>query len=210
LGLTYDVSFELSLFDRLPAGWFHVNVTSTPQKIDDALSASLRVLRGLRAQAIMQRELLRAKRTLVTRHETDLKDNAYWLGLLTHLQSEAVPLKGVECLRDLRAALDAATIDDMYDAYDQFDLSDEAVFTCVGVSGKDGTVRESPILRGRSGIKRNGVVDVAAAAAAPEGQSSPSQVDPEAFMAAIKSFMQQTVGVQSGTPPPPPPGSGGQ
>jgi len=31
LGLTYDVSFELSLFDRLPSGWFHVNVTSTPQ-----------------------------------------------------------------------------------------------------------------------------------------------------------------------------------
>ena len=33
LGLTYDVSFELSLFDRLAPGWFVVNVTSTPQKI---------------------------------------------------------------------------------------------------------------------------------------------------------------------------------
>ena len=37
LGLTYDVSFELSLFDRLPNGWFVVNVTSTPQKINEAL-----------------------------------------------------------------------------------------------------------------------------------------------------------------------------
>lgn len=26
------------------------------------------------------------QRTLITRHETDLKDNMYWLGLLTHLQ----------------------------------------------------------------------------------------------------------------------------
>ncbi len=31
LGLTYDVSFELSLFDRLPSGWWSVHVTSTPE-----------------------------------------------------------------------------------------------------------------------------------------------------------------------------------
>ena len=46
LGLTYDVSFELSLFDRLPSGWFHVNVTSTPQKIREAMMASLRCVVG--------------------------------------------------------------------------------------------------------------------------------------------------------------------
>jgi len=33
LGLTYDVSFELSLFDRLKAGWFVISVTSTPAKV---------------------------------------------------------------------------------------------------------------------------------------------------------------------------------
>lgn len=40
LGLTYDVSFELSLFDRMPSGWFHVNVTSTPQVRAAAAAAS--------------------------------------------------------------------------------------------------------------------------------------------------------------------------
>lgn len=33
LGLTYDVSFELSLFDRLSLGWYVVSVTSTPAKV---------------------------------------------------------------------------------------------------------------------------------------------------------------------------------
>lgn len=33
LGLTYDVSFELNLFDRLNLGWYVISVTSTPGKV---------------------------------------------------------------------------------------------------------------------------------------------------------------------------------
>lgn len=33
LGLTYDVSFELNLFDRLKLGWYVISVTSTPTKV---------------------------------------------------------------------------------------------------------------------------------------------------------------------------------
>lgn len=43
------------------------------QKIREAMTASLQVLRNGRAQPFTQRELLRAKRTLLTRHESDLK-----------------------------------------------------------------------------------------------------------------------------------------
>jgi hypothetical protein len=75
-------------------------------------------------------------RVTFCRHESELKDNNYWLGLLTHLQSPDVPYKRVECLRDLRAMYESATIDDLYDAYTHFDFSDESVFTCVGTSGK--------------------------------------------------------------------------
>lgn len=73
LGLTYDVSFDLSLFDRLRTGWFVVNVTSTPQKIEKAMAASLSVLQTVATERITVRELTRAKRTLLTRHETDMK-----------------------------------------------------------------------------------------------------------------------------------------
>lgn len=48
-----------------------------------------------------------------------LQDNLYWLGLLTHLQCDGVPLKSAACLRDLRAMYEAATIEDIYDAYNQ-------------------------------------------------------------------------------------------
>ena len=47
--------------------------------------ASLNVLRNVRQQPITQRELVRAKRTLITRHDSDLKvsggvGGAGWMG----------------------------------------------------------------------------------------------------------------------------------
>ncbi len=65
-------------------------MTSYPDKIYDALYASVSVLRELRTSIITDRDLQRAKRTLLTRHESDLKTNVYWLGLLTHLQNSKV------------------------------------------------------------------------------------------------------------------------
>ena len=46
-----------------------------------------------------------------------------------------MPLKVPECLRDLRAMYEAATIDDINDAYANFELDDDHIFTCVGTSG---------------------------------------------------------------------------
>ena len=48
-----------------------------------------------------------------------LQDNLYWLGLLTHLQADCVPLKSLDCLRDLRSMYEAAGVEDVYDAYNQ-------------------------------------------------------------------------------------------
>jgi len=50
-----------------------VNVTSTPNKIQEAMDASLRVLRHMLTDKVTAREVLRARRTVLTRHETDLK-----------------------------------------------------------------------------------------------------------------------------------------
>jgi len=144
LGLTYDVSFELSHFDRLEAGWFMLTVTSTPAKIEEALAASLRVLRGLETTRVQLREIERARRTLLTRHETDLKDNTYWIGLLTHLQSEAVPAKSIACLSDLKQMYEAATIDDIYEAYHGLVLEEDSVYSCVGISDEAEPVAAAP------------------------------------------------------------------
>jgi len=137
LGLTYDVSFEVTMFDRVRTAWFSVHVTSHPDKIYEALNASVQVLREIGSPpGINRRELNRAKTTLLTRHESDLKDNVYWLGLMTHSQNDQVPHKTVLCLRDLKAVWEAATVEDIYDCYNNFNFSDENIFTCVGTSGK--------------------------------------------------------------------------
>lgn len=44
-----------------------------PLQIDEALAASLRVLRSLPLQRVTPRELLRARRTVLTRHESEMK-----------------------------------------------------------------------------------------------------------------------------------------
>ena len=136
LGLTYDVSFELQLLDRMKKSWYSVSVTSTPAKIDDALDASLHVLRELTSRRVSQQELDRARRTLLARHETDLKDNSYLIGLLTHLQCGTVPRKDLRCLRELTSVYSAATVADIYEAYNRLGLSDQEIYTCTGVSGE--------------------------------------------------------------------------
>ncbi|KAB1203490.1 putative zinc protease PqqL [Morella rubra] len=135
LGLTYDVSFELNLFDRLSLGWYVISVTSTPSKVHKAVEACKNVLRGLNSNKITQRELDRAKRTLLMRHEAEIKSNAYWLGLLAHLQASSVPRKDISCIKDLTSLYEAASIEDIYLAYEQLKVDENSLYSCIGVAG---------------------------------------------------------------------------
>ncbi|GAB2227260.1 hypothetical protein Droror1_Dr00009075 [Drosera rotundifolia] len=135
LGLTYDVSFELSLFDRLKLGWYVISVTSTPAKVVKAVDACKNVLRGLHSNKVVERELDRAKRTLLMRHEADVKTNAYWLGLLAHLQAGSVPRKDISCIKDMMSLYEAATIEDIYLAYDQLKVDENHLYSCIGIAG---------------------------------------------------------------------------
>ncbi|KAL7244549.1 hypothetical protein ACSBR2_000018 [Camellia fascicularis] len=135
LGLTYDVSFELNLFDRLKLGWYVISVTSTPGKVYKAVDACKNVLRGLHSNKIAQRELDRAKRTLLMRHEAETKSNAYWLGLLAHLQAASVPRKDISCIKDLTLLYEAATVTDIYLAYEQLKIDESSLYSCIGIAG---------------------------------------------------------------------------
>ncbi|KAL5778469.1 hypothetical protein ACOSP7_011395 [Xanthoceras sorbifolium] len=135
LGLTYDVSFELNLFDRLKLGWYVISVTSTPGKVHKAVDACKNVLRGLHSNRVVPRELDRAKRTLLMRHEAEIKSNAYWLGLLSHLQASTVQRKDISCIKDLTSLYEAATIEDIYLAYQQLKVDENSLYSCVGIAG---------------------------------------------------------------------------
>ena len=140
LGLTYDCNFQLAFgLQNSDATTFRLVVTSTPAKIDDALAAALRVLRGFRAQRGRSGRWSAARMTLLTRHETELKTNAYWVDLMqyTALGEVLAPAKDVSCIADLPAMYEAATVEDLYEVYQQLGLDDGEVFTCVTVAGKE-------------------------------------------------------------------------
>ncbi|XP_066379077.1 stromal processing peptidase, chloroplastic isoform X5 [Miscanthus floridulus] len=137
MGLTYDVSLELNLFDKLDLGWYVIAVTSTPSKVHKAVDACKGVLRGLHSSRIVERELDRAKRTLLMKHEAETKTNAYWLGLLAHLQSSSVPRKDVSCIKELTTLYESATIEDLYLAYEHLKVDDSSLFACIGIAGAE-------------------------------------------------------------------------
>ncbi|KAF9601674.1 hypothetical protein IFM89_021726 [Coptis chinensis] len=116
-----DVSFELSLFDRLKLGWYVVSVTSTPAKVYKAVDACKNVLRG--------------KRTLVMRHEAETKSNAYWLGLLAHLQATSVPRKDIACIKKMPLLYEVATIEDVYLAYEFLKVDEDSLVSCMELPG---------------------------------------------------------------------------
>ncbi|XP_076939981.1 stromal processing peptidase, chloroplastic-like [Bidens hawaiensis] len=134
-GLTYDVSFEINLFDRLNLGWYVISVTSTPSKVHRAVEACKNVLRGLHTKKIAEHELDRAKRTLLMKHDAESKSNAYWLGLIAHLQAASVHRKDISCINDLVMLYGAATIEDVYLAYEQLKIDEQSLYCCIGVAG---------------------------------------------------------------------------
>ncbi|KAF0931421.1 hypothetical protein E2562_004549 [Oryza meyeriana var. granulata] len=137
MGLTYDVSFELNLFDKLDLGWYVIAVTSTPSKVHKAVDACKGVLRGLHSNRIVERELDRAKRTLLMKHEAETKTNAYWLGLVAHLQSSSVPRKEISCIKELTTLYESATIEDLYLAYEHLKVDESSLFACIGIAGAE-------------------------------------------------------------------------
>lgn len=187
LGLTYDVSFEVTLFDRIRQGWFMVHVTSHPDKIYDALNASISVLRDVKYAPVNRRELARARTTLLTRHESDMKDNSYWLGLLTHLQNPNVPQKTLECLRDLQQLYNTVSVDDIRYVYEQFNFDDDHIYTCVGTSGKEPPPVPERILSGLSYLSSDDEEE-GEAVAAQQAQAKPSMSMPNP-MALLTAWM---------------------
>jgi len=133
LGLSYDCSFELSMFDRLEAGWYTCTVSTHPTRIEEAVNAAKDVLQGLRRRPISEHELSTARRTLLRRHETDLQNNEYWISLLTHLQYDNP--KDVTCVRDIESLFKQLTWRDLQNAYNTLLTDPEQLFVSITTAG---------------------------------------------------------------------------
>jgi len=133
LGLSYDCSFELSMFDRLEAGWFTCTVSAHPMRIKEAVDAAKGVLQGVEKRPISELELSTARRTLMRRHETDLQSNEYWISLLTHLQYDNK--KDVTCVRDIEKMFSSLTWRDIQNAYNSLLADPKHLFVSVTTAG---------------------------------------------------------------------------
>eukprot|EP00930_Biecheleria_cincta_P068404 TRINITY_DN5579_c0_g3_i1.p1 TRINITY_DN5579_c0_g3~~TRINITY_DN5579_c0_g3_i1.p1 ORF type:complete len:1399 (+),score=257.63 TRINITY_DN5579_c0_g3_i1:47-4243(+) len=133
LGLSYDCSFDLSMLDRLEAGWYTMTVSAHPSRIMEAVEAAKGVLQGVKKRPMSDLELSTARRTLLRRHETDLQSNEYWISLLTHLQYDNP--KDLSCVRDVEMMLNALTWRDLQNAYQTLLTDEEEVFVSVCTAG---------------------------------------------------------------------------
>jgi len=133
LGLSYDCSFELSMFDRLEAGWYTCTVSAHPSRINEAVDAAKGVLQGVKKRPISELELSTARRTLMRRHETDLQSNEYWISLLTHLQYDNP--KDISCIRDIEELFKKLRWNDLQNAYQTLLTDKENIFVSVSTAG---------------------------------------------------------------------------
>jgi len=133
LGLSYDCSFELSMLDRLEAGWFTCTVSAHPSRIMEAVNAAKNVLSGAAKRPISDLELSTARRTLLRRHETDLQSNEYWISLLTHLHYDNP--KDLTCVRDIESMLERLTWRDVQNAYHSLLTAPDQLFVSVTTAG---------------------------------------------------------------------------
>jgi len=134
LGLSYDCSFEMSMLDRLEAGWYTCTVSAHPSRIGEAVEAAKGVVTGVRKRPISEWELSTARRTLLRRHETDLQTNEYWMSLLTHLQHDGNP-KDLSCVSDIEAILSKLTWRDLQNAYLSLLTDPSQLFVSVSTAG---------------------------------------------------------------------------
>ena len=67
------MTFDVGVSDMYKVAWWTVHVTSKPENIHRAVDASLKVLRDIATMRIMPYELERAKVTVLTKHDADIK-----------------------------------------------------------------------------------------------------------------------------------------
>jgi predicted Zn-dependent peptidase len=160
--LTYDANFSLTGFERLAGGWFLVTVTASIENAQKALDACKETLEALRKSSpVTVDNLESAKRVVLNRHESELRNSNYWTTLMTGLQEESIPLKGPLSVTDYYAVVEAITTRDLQLTLECLGIEDKNLYTCIGRTVQpigyvpDEIVKASPLAgMGRGGALR--------------------------------------------------------
>jgi len=115
LGLVYESCVRFADLELLPSNGLVVTISAAPGKVDAAHDAALGVLRDLHSgrQPPTSYDLNKARRAVLANYASHVKDNAWLLTRMQHVQARALPEKDLRCVTEYAHAVEAVTVDDL-------------------------------------------------------------------------------------------------
>ncbi|EXB88265.1 hypothetical protein L484_020331 [Morus notabilis] len=132
--LAYQAKLDVHLCHKLNLGWYVISISSTPSKVHKTVNACKKVLKDFRSVKFSSDDLEEVRECMLKRHEEEMMSNSYWLKLLCLLQASYVSRKDISCLGDLSSLYKAVTMEDIYLAYDHLKISDDSIYSCIGIT----------------------------------------------------------------------------
>ena len=131
---------EYSIYDYYDAGFLTITVTPFADKIEQTKQETINVLKDVKAKNVTQQEFDEVLVPLVTSLNTSVKSsNGYWLGLIGHLQNEALP-KDIACVTNIPEYYASLTLEDVFyviDNYLNVEMSVSLTLTSGAVKKRD-------------------------------------------------------------------------
>jgi len=101
--LTYDAKFNILGSDRLYGAYYLAEVTASPSTVSKALQVMMRTLRAVQSgeRRILEENVRNARRSVISRHNSELDKNAYLCELCMGMLLDCVPQKDARYLSEL-------------------------------------------------------------------------------------------------------------
>jgi predicted Zn-dependent peptidase len=137
--LTYDANVQFCGGDSLLGGWYQVIVTSSPQKVQNAIRAckeSLLSLRSLssRISYFVASETTTAKQAILSKLRSESLSSTFWLDLMSSAQ-----LAGCQfgmSLSEIEHVLQKISSDDVQLVIDCVDFDETNMTSCVAIADR--------------------------------------------------------------------------
>ncbi len=133
--LTYDASFQLHGTDTVQGGWYQVFVTSSPEKVQQAVRACKEALGSLRtAYGVSHEQLEGCKRSVIHRIRSESSTIRFWLDRMNGIQRKDMPLKSLFTVEDYESLVNSLTVDDLKLVIQLFNMQEDNMTVCVGIA----------------------------------------------------------------------------
>lgn len=133
--LTYDASFQMNGHESIMGGWYLVSVTSSPEKVQEAIRACKEALSSLKGTfGVMGDSVQSAKRTILNRFKTSKINNQFWVESMSGCQLEELPYKNLESIAEFEKVLSSVTVQDIQLLVELLQFEEEKMTSCVGVT----------------------------------------------------------------------------